>query len=234
MSGQYFYPRKKDEFRRWGAVFVSQVQSYNIPIGLPVSEYTVLAAAWAKYIDAELEVDVSDYVTSTIVKQAARLRLAVIEEIKRIKNGYIDPSYKLKKITAEMYASFGLRLPATTHTPKGNPTDYVEFELKLDARNHLVSARFRVAGSRNWSKGHYHAVEVRYWIRAVSDPAPVDADAEGWSSEADSSSPWDKTFSGDDAGKRLWVAMRWENPSTGKGAISGKGPWSGIIGTIIP
>jgi hypothetical protein len=83
--------------------------------------------------------------------------------------------------------------------------------------------------------GDYHAAEGRYWIRALNEPAPLDANEEGWHSIAATATPWEKSFPGADAGKRLYIAMRWENESTGKeDGEKGKGPWSPIQSIIIP
>jgi hypothetical protein len=116
-----------------------------------------------------------------------------------------------------------------------DPTDHVEIEFVIDPESHTIVIKFRIPGSKHWGKGRYHCVEIRYWILPLDAPAPLDANAPGWKSDADTSSPWEITCDGSDAGKRFWVSMRWENASTGeKNQKRGKGPWSALRSVIIP
>jgi hypothetical protein len=110
----------------------------------------------------------------------------------------------------------------------------VEFSLRSDHGDHRVISEFHIAGSEHRGKGPYHAAEGRYWVRGLDEPAPLDAEEEGWRSMSSTATPWSKRFPGVDAGKRLYIAMRWENRSTGKGGAHGKGPWSEIQSIIIP
>jgi hypothetical protein len=109
----------------------------------------------------------------------------------------------------------------------------VGFRLRTVPSAHRVIGDFFIAGSEHRGKGPYHAVETRFWVRGLNEPAPLDADEVGWQSEADTASPWEHGFDGADAGKRLYVAMRWENESTGEDD-EGKGLWSEIQSIIIP
>ncbi|MDR3324646.1 MAG: hypothetical protein LBS82_01470 [Spirochaetaceae bacterium] len=116
-----------------------------------------------------------------------------------------------------------------------DPTDHVEFEFIIDPIGRKIIVRFRILGSKRWGKGRYHSVEIRYWILPLDESAPVDADAPGWQSDTDTASPWETTCKGEDAGKRIWVAMRWKNASTGESnQQGGRGPWSEIKGVVIP
>jgi hypothetical protein len=231
MGGKRFYPESISKLGPWGANFVLLVQSYASGWGIPDTEKTRLVSAWSLYMSAQGQADDTTMRTKLAIDEATRLRKLAIKAISRIKDGYIDPGLKLGKVSATEYESLGLTLPDNSHTPKGDPKDHVEFEFQLDADSHRVTIRFRLAGHPHWGKGSYHAAEIRYWVRAVTDPAPLDGDEEGWHSEADTASPWSKDFPGADAGKRLWAILRWENSATGK---TGKGPWSAIRSVIIP
>jgi hypothetical protein len=127
----------------------------------------------------------------------------------------------------------GIRAPAKRRPHRPKPKDLVGFRLSTLPSAHRVFADYFIAGSESRGKGEYHAVEARWWVRSLSEPAPLDANAEGWHSAADTASPWEIGFDGADAGKRLYVAMRWENESTGEDE-SGKGLWSDIQSIIIP
>jgi hypothetical protein len=127
--------------------------------------------------------------------------------------------------------ALGIRPRDTSNSPKPNPTDLVDFDVVTIPTDHRVIANFRIQGSSGHGKGTYHAAEIRYWVRDLTAPAPLDAEEDGWHSEADTRTPWQKTFPGTDAGKRLYVRMRWENSSTGE---QGKGPWSRMESLIVP
>jgi hypothetical protein len=123
-----------------------------------------------------------------------------------------------------------------THSPRPKPTQYVSFEIIVYVKDHRIFIKYRIADSTTKGKGTYHAAEIRLWILPIDAPAPATAEAAGWQSFASTATPWEKTFDAEDIGKRLYIAMRWENGSTGKDGDSdeGKGPWSAIQTIIIP
>jgi hypothetical protein len=137
-------------------------------------------------------------------------------------------------MTAEEKLAMGIVPESHSHGPKPKPTELVEFEISTVPTDHRIIARFRISGSKRWGKGPYHAAEIRYWLRSLSDPAPLDANEEGWHSVADTASPWEKTFPGADAGKRLYILMRWENNAAGEDDDAGKGPWSIMQNVLVP
>jgi hypothetical protein len=148
-------------------------------------------------------------------------------EMRSIKKHY----FLVPPLTNANLVLLGFSVPDSTHSPMPDPKDLVEFEISTVPSDHRIIAHFHIAGSASHGKGHYHAAEIRFWVRELTAPAPLDADDEGWRSEADTHSPWEKSFPGADAGKRLYILMRWENSTTG---TKGKGPWSAIANLIIP
>ena len=128
----------------------------------------------------------------------------------------------------------GFQLLDHTHSPKPTPVDHVEGEFALDPESHTVRIAYHIEGSKSHGKRGYHGVEVRFWVRPLDAAAPQTADAEGWRSEVDTATPWARTFSASEIGQRLYVAMRWENESSGKDQAAGKGPWNAIRSVIIP
>ena len=129
--------------------------------------------------------------------------------------------------------AMGFELLDHTHSPRPTPTDHVEFEFALDPESHTARVAYHIAGRKGYGKGTYHGVEVRFWVRPLDAPAPETADAEGWRSEVDTATPWARTFAASEIGQRLYVAMRWENQSSGKDQAAGKGPWSAIRSIVI-
>jgi hypothetical protein len=140
------------------------------------------------------------------------------------------------KMSPEDKLVMGIRPRDPNNTPKGEPRDLVDLMLSTIPTDHRVIAGFRVEGSKRRGKGPYHAVEVCFCVRGLGEPAPLgpDVDAEAWHSVAVTASPWEKSFLPSDAGKRLYITMRWENLSTGRSGEAGKGPWCGIVSIIIP
>jgi hypothetical protein len=233
MSGEFF-PHGIEDFCTWGDNFVAQVTAHATAWGIPADEEQRLFAAWNKYIDAQYDADQPVTRTRLAVAEATRLRKLAIAEFRRIKVGYIDSGLRLGKINETEYKGLGLKPPDYTHTPKADPIDYVDFNISASPGSHRIAIGFRIRGSRNFGKGHYHAAEIRYWLRDPIDPAPADANETGWSSEVATASPWQKDFEGADLNKRFWASLRWENRSVGRKGTSGKGPWAIIMGTNIP
>jgi hypothetical protein len=234
MRGKHFYPDIIASVLVWGRLFVAYVRSHAAAWGIPAAEITHLDDAWTRYADAQNLIDKPEMRTSINIAEAKRLRSLAIKAIQRVKNGYIDAGLKLGTVSEMEYEAVGLQLPKSKHTRRGDPTDHVEFEFGLDPQSHRVSVKFRVEGSVNYGKGNYHAVEIRYWVRALAALPPPNAEEAGWLSETDTASPWYKDFSAKDIGQRLWMSLRWTNYSIRKGSKTGKGPWSEIKSVIIP
>jgi hypothetical protein len=138
-----------------------------------------------------------------------------------------------KKMTEADKHDLGIHSRDPHNTPRPRPTDYVDFDLSVNAHSHEVTGKYRIAGSTGRGKGPYHGVEIRYWIQPLDASPPASAVVEGWHSVADTASPWKHTFDQpSEIGKRLSVAMCWENNATD--SEDDKGPWSAIESVIIP
>ncbi|MDR1325867.1 MAG: hypothetical protein LBK00_07525 [Treponema sp.] len=135
--------------------------------------------------------------------------------------------------TAADALAMGFELLDHAHSPKPTPTDHVEFEFALDPESHTVRIAYHIEGRKGSGKGSYHGVEVRFWVRPLDAAAPETAADDGWRSEVDTATPWARTFAASEIGQRLYVAMRWENQSSGKDQAAGKGPWSAIRSVVI-
>jgi hypothetical protein len=128
----------------------------------------------------------------------------------------------------------GVHVRDGVSTSQDDPTERVEFELSTDKGEHSVSAVFRRPGAKKPGKGHYHAVEGRYWLRPLDAPAPKDPEEEGGNSIAVTANPWKRRVGGEHRGEVFYMSMRWENDSTGKqDGNAGKGPWSVIQSIIV-
>jgi hypothetical protein len=138
-------------------------------------------------------------------------------------------------VTHADLTNMGLPIRDPTHTPKPKPEDHVDFTLSVDAQGHVVRADFHIAGSASRSKGSYHGVESRIWVLPLNEIPPAGPHHPGWRSEVDTATPWKRQFDDDEIGKRLYITMRWENPSVGRGEDpeASKGPWCAIQSVVI-
>jgi hypothetical protein len=159
-------------------------------------------------------------------------REALTEQVRHIKRAYIEFGLETKIISKIQYMELGFELHDNENTQHGKPKDLVAFVLSMIIAAHKLIAKFHIEGSEHRGKGPYHAAEIRIWVLPQDAPAPVDAKSTGWSSFVATASPWEYTFSGDEIGKRLYIAMRWENASVGEDE-NGKGPWSAIQSMVI-
>jgi hypothetical protein len=148
----------------------------------------------------------------------------------------LHPYFYLKPFPETALAALGLLPHDKTHTPTPKPTRYVSFEIVVHVEDHRLVFDFWITGSESKSKEPYHGAEFRIWLLPPDAPEPATADAPGWESYASTGTPWQKTFKEDAIGKRLWIAARWENKSTGKSgdADDGKGPWSAFKSVMVP
>jgi hypothetical protein len=161
-------------------------------------------------------------------KEKRRLFKALVKAIR----GFVNQYLRFDPVTDEDRNNMGVPNHGKKPAPKPEPTDHVEFVLTVDGKGHLVFAAFKIAGGKGRGKGRYHGVEIRYWLLALDAPPPVNAEAAGWRSEVCTASPWKYECDGKEIGLKIYVAMRWENPSVRKNAPPAKGPWSNIQGII--
>jgi hypothetical protein len=152
----------------------------------------------------------------------------------------VDAESEIRKLYRQLYALFrGNPLvhdddlvhmdmpmrPSGEHKPAPVPTTLVDCEVELSGPGVIVLHWFNKGSSRGKAKPYgMHGVEIRI---AILDRPPLD-----WSeltdSRFDTRSPFKLIFSGEDRGKVLYFALRWEN-TTGV-----KGDWSEIYSVRIP
>jgi hypothetical protein len=138
-----------------------------------------------------------------------------------------------KKMTQADKLALGIVPRDIHHTPTPDPVESVNFEFKSNPNAHRIIAPYSIADATSRGKGHYHGVEVRFWVLPLTDPAPQSAKHPGWCSEVNTATPWEHTFEENEIGKRLYMMMRWENGSVGRDQATGRGPWSSIQNVVI-
>ena len=111
------------------------------------------------------------------------------------------------------------------NVPVPAPTTRVRFTIKLGGPAEILLNY----GDEHDTEGHAKPAEAHgaEFCYLVSDTMPLNWD-ELVHSVFSTRTPCHLTFAGDQRGKRVYIAGRWENP-TGK-----KGPWSDILSSPIP
>jgi hypothetical protein len=128
-------------------------------------------------------------------------------------------------VTDEDLVSMGLpKHPSGGKTPPTPPTEVLEATTDT-SKPGVVGINFRSKNEKGTAKPkNVRGAEI---VHAVLDSPPVD-----WSqlihSDFDTRTPAQLVFSGNQRGKTVYFALRWENN------VGQKGPWSDIYSAIIP
>lgn len=110
-------------------------------------------------------------------------------------------------------------------TPAPLPATYPDFtidttvirQLSVHFRDHDHERRAKPAG--------VHGVEIKWGFGGEVPPADGDKIP---NSVFDTRSPYTLTFDGDDRGRVVYFCLRWENTR------GDKGPWSEVVGAVVP
>jgi hypothetical protein len=230
MSNDYI-PAKDAEFGPWANNLITYAQANATRLSIPTlafSGLTIYNTAWHE--DYE-KCKSPDHTSADIAKKNDD-REMLETGLRTFVNRYVR--YNPAVTNADL-TNMGLPIQDHNNTPKPKPKDHVDFTLSVDAQGHVVRADFHIAGSASRSKGSYHGVESRIWVLPLSESPPAGPHHPGWRSEVDTATPWKRQFDDDEIGKRLYITMRWENPSVGKGEDpeASKGPWCAIQSVVI-
>ncbi|MDR0724537.1 MAG: hypothetical protein LBF59_00820 [Prevotellaceae bacterium] len=128
-------------------------------------------------------------------------------------------------VTDEDLVAMGLPKHSTgAKTPPTPPTDVVEATTDT-SKPGIVGINFRTKNAKGTAKPkHVRGAEI---VSAVLDTPPTDW-AQLTHSSFDTKTPAQLVFTGEQRGKTLYFALRWENN------VGEKGPWSEIYSAIIP
>ncbi|MDR2038974.1 MAG: hypothetical protein LBQ60_13710 [Bacteroidales bacterium] len=128
------------------------------------------------------------------------------------------------RVTNDDRRNMGITIPSATRTAVPPPSSYPEFSVDTSVIRRL-SLHFRNQGSDSRAKPKgVHGVEIKWGIRDTPPQAVTDL----LNSSFDTRTPFTLEFEENQRGKNVWFCLRWENT---KGE---KGPWSEMIGAIIP
>jgi hypothetical protein len=214
-------PRDNNGIRSWAHSFIALCDANKITWGVPTDAVTALRTFWDNY-DAALAKALAPDTHSkpaTAAKDEAKkiLRNALTVFVAK----YIDNN---DVITTPIREQLGLPAKDRKHTSIPVPTTYPEFFIKVkDIR--MLEIHFKPMGSASRGRPYGHNGAVICF--AVLDSPPKDA-SELICSLLATRTPYTLTFTEAERGKRVYIALFWENE---KGE---KGPFSQIQEAIIP
>ena len=212
---------KDSELRSWADSFISQCDANKAAWGIPADAVTAsraLCTAYTTALDTALAPDTRSKAATTAKNEAKKaLRLDLTVFIAK----YIDNN---AAITPPIRDMLGLPVKDTTHSPIPAPTSYPEFFVKVkDIR--AMEVHFKVMGSAHRGKPYGYNGAVIYYD--VLDTPPADP-SELRHSLLATKTPYILTFTEAERGKRVYIALVWQNE---KGQ---KGPFSQIEWAVIP
>jgi hypothetical protein len=217
------YPKMKDgEFDVWFGNLVQDVSKMTAGSGpawthIPATEEAALSAGFAAWYMAYQTVLTPHTPGQTAAKNEART--AGNQEVSSFYRRFIEhPAVTLEQL---MDAGFQLPSPCTLDAA---PATYPEAETDSPVLRQLtIPYRDQGAASRG-KLPKVHGAEIRW---ALLDQEPAD-EKELTASGFDTASPFTRTFSESQRGKRVYFVL------PGESRTNLKGPWSEMYSAIIP
>jgi len=219
MANQAYLPRRDSELLPWSNNFTSIVTENAASWDIPITEVTNLQSKLSAFEFLVTQTK-SPVRNSIIVSEKNEARKALIAAIRELVN------FRLKNpvITDSQLVTLGLRPRDKTRKPCPVPVTYPELQIDRSVIRQLT-VHYRDAGSERKAKpAGVHGVEIRWSILSTT---PTHVDNLIVSSFC-TKTPFALSFNEDERGKWVYFCARWENKR------GGKGPWSEIVGAVIP
>jgi hypothetical protein len=212
-------PRKREEQLAMGKKWAEVLNEKGSAFDVPEAEVITLAHIVEKADEQFQKYQVSDK-SSVITAETDAIIKQMTDYMRHLKRRkfYIPP------LSRADFLSLDLKPPDTTRTDHYDVSELVEFELTLRAIRETV-VNFWVKGAANRAKPEGYEGAVIIW--GVLDKPPTDL-AELTSHTMASRTPHILEFKEEERGKRVYVALCWQNERGLTGA------WSEIQSAIIP
>jgi hypothetical protein len=217
-----YIPRKDLEFLVWMTALLLNLLPLLERLGIPPALYELLQAQCNAFKAALDVIENPDKKTNVAIRAKNTARKELEKTVRQAVKQYMAPNPTLTDAERE---KLGLPVYKTTRTPAPVATTFPDFDIDTSMIRR-VSIHFYDQGKKKTKakpEGQ-HGAEIRY---AILDEPPTKV-ANLNNSNFDTHTPFTFEFEEDERGKKLYLALRWEN-TRGE-----KGPWSRIEEAIIP
>jgi hypothetical protein len=214
-----YIPSKDSELALWSANFTSQVATYANVWAIPYNEIIDLQTANADFANLLAKAD-SPNRTPAIVKEKNVARKTLLDRI----HGLVAFRLQNPIITDAQRITLGLHVHDKTPTHIPTPTTRPYFLLKVIATRQL---RVIFGDEGSVSRAKPYAVNGAVIFYKVSD-TPVEDPEDLTHSVLATRSPYTLTFTAAQSGKRVYIALQWQNER------GEKCPWTDIHSIIVP
>jgi hypothetical protein len=217
-----YLPNRDIDLLKWITNLLKYLMSRVTKFNVPQSEYDGLDGERNTY-SQKLEVATEPATRTPMSVQSKNDAKEVLEKhIRKFVREYLINNHLLTNDDLKM---LGLPIHKTTRTPAPVADDAPDFDIDSSRIYKLIIHFFESDGEHKRSKpAGQHGVEIR-WV--ISD-VPIEKASDLLHSSFDTHTPHTLEFEGDQRGKTVYLALRWENT---RGL---KGQWSEIRKAIIP
>jgi hypothetical protein len=217
-----YIPRTDQGFLEWAISFLNNLRSRLARLLFPQEVFDRLEEKTKTFAEA-FEVSHSPGTrTSVSILKKNVARKALESDFRQTVGEYLSRNHLL---TDDDRNSLGLRVRKRTRTPAPVAESYPDFDIDSSMLCRLRVHFFERGGSHKRAKPPgQHGAEIA-WV--ISD-VPIEKTSDLLHSSFDTRTPFSLEFEGDQRGKTVYLALRWEN-TRGQ-----KGHWSPIKNAIIP
>ena len=220
MQKRDYIPTMFGELASFLTNLLNLVSAAQSRLGISAAALAALQTAINEFLAANA---IADHPSATNVDRQNRKDAA--EVAKAVTRDFVNLNLRFNHaVTNGDRQDMGLTIPDHNPTPVPKPTTIPEAKVRLTGQA-VIEIHFRDEGADNKSKpAGVHGAEIAW---AILDTPPVNWDELIHSSFA-THTPLELTFLGEQRGKTLYFALRWES-TRGE-----KGKWSPIQNAIIP
>jgi hypothetical protein len=208
-------------FDKWQKNLMQRVFMFMPMWDIPLPAYDVLLplqTEWDARYAAAANPDDRTHAQVTAKNEA---RKAFETALRNFIKAYI--TYNPKPTDAEREV-MGLPVHKTTRTSVPPPSGYPGFKIDSSVIRRLSILFYDDANEHRAKPEGVHGAEIKW---DFSDTPVVNPD-KLVQSGFDTASPYTIEFAGEDRGRTVYIALRWENTH------GEKGPWSEIVSAIVP
>jgi hypothetical protein len=216
-----YLPKSYPEFRMWLTNFMAVIQANQTAWGLPETEVTALAGAGTAYLQLDAFVESAEATSASRVARKTAFQ-DLCRKIRRFVNKFINTNDAVDDAARRL---LGLNIRDNTRTPKPAPSTPPVFQIIQIAARILGVIYYVTEGAKKGSRPpEANGARVYYGVFDTPPASPEELPNSVFATRC----PHRLTFSEGDRGKRVYIALRWEN------AKGQTGPWSELQSEIIP